>query len=57
MQKATLIFSVLGFATSVATLGIMAYGSKRVHQDIQDVRTKSNEAIRKMKVAMLDIQI
>lgn len=57
MRKATFIFSALSFITSVATLGVIAYGAKRVHEDIQEVRTKSNEAIHKMKVAMLDIQI
>ena len=57
MRKATLIFSALSFATSVATLGVIVYGSKRIHNDIQDVRTKSNDALRKMKTAIVDIQI
>lgn len=57
MRKATLLFSALSFVTSVATLGVIAYGAKRVHEDIQEVRAKTNESIHKMKLAMLDIQI
>lgn len=57
MRKATLLFSALSFVTSVATLGVIAYGAKKVREDIEDVRKKSNESIHKMKLAMLDIQI
>ncbi|AVO25282.1 hypothetical protein PBI_GRAVY_43 [Gordonia phage Gravy] len=57
MRKATLIFSALSFVTSVATLGVLAFGAKRVHNDIQEVRAKTNDSLQKMKVAMLDIQI
>uniref|UniRef100_A0AAU8GSC3 Methyl-accepting chemotaxis protein n=1 Tax=Gordonia phage Petito TaxID=3158876 RepID=A0AAU8GSC3_9CAUD len=57
MRKATLLFSALSFVTSAVTLGVLAYGAKRVHNDIQDVRAKTNESLHKMKVAMLDIQI
>ncbi|WKW86829.1 hypothetical protein SEA_CONLEY_43 [Gordonia phage Conley] len=57
MRKATLLFSALSFVTSAVTLGVLAYGAKRVHEDIQDVRKKSNESLQKIKVAMLDIQI
>lgn len=57
LLKLTFAFSALSFLTSVSTLAVLAYGSKRVHEDIQDVRTKSNEAIRKMKAAIIDIQL
>lgn len=57
MRKATLLFSALSFVTSALTLGALVYGAKKVHNDIQDVRNKSNESLQKMKVAMLDIQI
>lgn len=57
MRKATFIFSALSFVTSAATLGVLVYGSKRVHNDIQDVRSKSNDALRKIKTALIDVQL
>ncbi|QAU06276.1 hypothetical protein SEA_RICKMORE_42 [Gordonia phage Rickmore] len=57
MRKATFAFSVLSFVTSVATLGVISYGVKKLNNDIQDVRAKTNDSLQKMKVAMLDISI
>ncbi|QPL14691.1 membrane protein [Gordonia phage Schwartz33] len=57
MRKATFVMSFLSLVTSVATLGVIAFGAKKVHDDIQDMRANTNKALQKMKVAMLDIQL
>lgn len=57
MRKATFIMSALSFVASVATLGVVAFGVKKVHGDVEDIRKKSNEAIKKLKVAIVDFQI
>ncbi|QAU06750.1 membrane protein [Gordonia phage Aflac] len=57
MRKATFVFSVLSFVTSVATLGVITYGVKKLNDDIQDVRAKTNDSLQKMKAALLTVSI
>ncbi|QJD49621.1 membrane protein [Gordonia phage Secretariat] len=57
MRKATFALSFLSLVTSVVTLGVIAIGAKKVHQDIQDMRANTNKALQKMKVALLDVQL
>lgn len=57
MRLATLILSGLSFATSAVTLGLVLGGAKKVNDDIQEVRKKSNETLNKMKAALADIEL
>lgn len=57
MLKATFIMSTLAFVTSVTTLAVIFGGVKKLNDDIQDVRKKTNQAIGKIKAAMLDFNV
>lgn len=55
MRKATFIMSALSFVASVLTLGVVLGGAKKLHDDIQDVRSKTNQALGKVKQTLSDI--
>ncbi|ADD81049.1 gp051 [Rhodococcus phage ReqiPoco6] len=55
MQKAALILSALSLATSVTTLAVILGGVKKLNDDIQDIRKKTNDAIGKMKAALVSL--
>jgi hypothetical protein len=57
MRKATFIMSTLSFVTSVITLAIIAKGVKKVNDDIQDVRSKTNEKLGQLKSALVNFNI
>lgn len=57
MFKATFAFSVLSCVSSVATLAVVLIGAKKVHDEIQDIRDKSNEQINKFKQAVVNFNI
>lgn len=57
MRLATLILSGLSFATSALTLGLVLGGAKKVHDDVQDVRTKANESLTKVKEAINNLEL
>lgn len=57
MRLATLILSGLSFATSAVTLGLVLGGAKKVHDDVEDVRKKANDTLKKMKAALNDIEL
>ena len=57
MRLATLILSALSFTTSALTLGIVLGGAKKVNDDVQEVRRKTNESLTKMKAALADIEL
>ncbi|ADD80943.1 gp052 [Rhodococcus phage ReqiPepy6] len=54
MRKATFVLSALSFVTSVATLGVLAYGAKKVHNDIQGIREKVNTSIGQFKKTLVN---
>ena len=57
MRLATLVLSALSFTTSVITLGVVLGGAKKVNDDVQEVRRKTNESLTKMKAALADIEL
>lgn len=57
MRLATLVLSALSFTTSAITLGIVLGGAKKVNDDVQEVRRKTNESLTKMKAALADIEL
>lgn len=57
MRLATLILSGLSFATSAVTLGLVLGGAKKVHNDVEEVRQKANDTLKKMKSAINDIEL
>jgi hypothetical protein len=57
MRKATFIMSTLSFVTSVITLAIIAKGVKKLNDDIQDVRSKTNEKLGQLKSALVNFNI
>lgn len=57
MRLATLILSGLSFTTSALTLGLMLGGAKKVNDDVQEVRKKTNESLNKIKAALSDIEL
>lgn len=57
MRKATFIMSTLSFVTSVITLAVIAKGVKKLNDDIQDVRAKTNDKLSQLKVALVDFKI
>lgn len=57
MRKATFVMATLSFVTSATTLGVVLHGAKKVHDDIQEVREKSNQAISKLQAALIDFSV
>lgn len=57
MRKATFVFSALGFATSLVTLGVVLVGAKKMHDDVEGVKKKANEQISHIRHALLDFEI
>lgn len=57
MRVATLVLSALSFATSALTLGLVLGGAKKVHDDVQEVRTKTNDTLSKFKAALADVEL
>ena len=57
MRLATLVLSALSFATSALTLGLVLGGAKKVHTDVQEVRTKANESLSSIKAALANIEL
>lgn len=57
MRVATLVFSIVGCATSIATLAVVLVGAKRVDAEMTEMKTKSNQAFSKLKQTINNIDI
>lgn len=55
MRKATFIMSVLSFVASVATLGVVLAGAKKVHDDVEEIRAKSNNMLDQFKKSITNL--
>lgn len=55
MRKATFIMSALSFVASIATLGVVLVGAKKIDEEVQDIRVKTNRAILKLKTAIVAV--
>lgn len=52
-----IVISSLSLITSTATLALMWRGSKKVSTEVVELKTKTNEQIRKLKNALSDLEI
>lgn len=57
MQLATLVIASLSLATSLATLGLMVAGAKRVEAKVEEARTKSNEGLNRLRTALAEVEL
>lgn len=44
--------STLSFVASVTTLGIVAFGAKKMQEELDEVKDKTNGTVRKLKQAL-----
>lgn len=53
------LFTISGLSliTSATTLAVIIFGAKRVETEMEEVKTKSNDALRKVKAAINAIEI
>jgi hypothetical protein len=54
MRIATFIFSGVAAAASVATLGVVLFGAKKVEQQVEDVKQKTTKSLTTFKNALED---
>lgn len=57
MRKATFIMSTLSFVASVTTLAVVFKGVKKVHDEVEELRSKTNETLGKLKRALIDFSV
>ncbi len=57
MRKATFIMSALSCIASIVTLAVIAKGVKKLNDDIQDVRKKTNDKLAQVKGALDNFNI
>lgn len=57
MRKATFIMSALSCIASIVTLAVIAKGVKKLNDDIQDVRQKTNDKLAQVKGALDNFSI
>lgn len=54
MKFATFIFSGIAAACSVATLGVVLFGAKKVEAQVEDVKAKTAKSLTTFKNALED---
>lgn len=57
MRKATFIMSALSFVASALTLAVVFKGVKDVHNEVEDLRAKTNKALNKVKSSLVDFSV
>lgn len=57
MKFATMAFSFVACVASVATLGVVLVGAKQVRQEMDDVKTKTNSTVSKLKDAIMNLEV
>lgn len=57
MRKATFIMSTLSFAASATTLYVAFKGVKKLHDDVEELRAKTNDTLGKLKRALVDFSV
>ena len=49
--------STLSLAASLGTLGVVLVGAKKMQQEVDDVRVKTNSTVNKIKNALSDLDL
>lgn len=57
MRKATFLMSALSVVASISTLAVVLVGAKKVEAEVQDIRVKTNAALSKLKIALVDFTV
>lgn len=57
MLKATFVMSTLSFVASSVTLVVAYKSAKKAQQEVEELRTKTNDALNKMKRALVDFSV
>ena len=57
MRKATFIMSALSFVASALTLAVVYKGVKDVHNEVEELRAKTNKALNNVKRSLVDFSV
>ena len=57
MRKATFVMSTLTFVASALTLAVVFKSVKKMHDDVEELRAKTNETLGKLKRALVDFSV
>lgn len=57
MRKATFFMSAMSFVASALTLAVVYKGVKDVHNEVEDLRAKTNKALNKVKSSLVDFSV
>ena len=57
MRKATFVMSTLTFVASALTLAVVFKSVKKMHDDVEELRAKTNETVGKLKRALVDFSV
>ena len=57
MRKATFFMSALSFVASTLTLAVVYKGVKDVHNEVEELRAKTNKALNNVKRSLVDFSV
>lgn len=57
LRKATFFMSAMSFATSVLTLAVVFKGVKKMNEDVEELRSKTNQQLGKFKAVFADFSV
>ena len=57
MRKATFFMSALSFVASALTLAVVYKGVKDVHNEVEELRAKTNKALANVKRSLIDFSV
>jgi hypothetical protein len=57
MNVAILTVATLSLVVSTATLGVVLVGAKKVEQEVEEVRSKTNTTLQKIRFALHDLEV
>lgn len=55
MKFATFAFSAVAAVASVSTFAVVCVGAKKMQQEIDELRSKTNKTLNKMKSALVEM--
>lgn len=57
MRKATFFMSAMSFVASALTLAVVFKGVKDVHNEVEELRAKTNKALNNVKRSLVDFSV
>lgn len=57
MRKATFFMSAMSFVASALTLAVVYKGVKDVHNEVEELRAKTNKALNNVKRSLVDFSV